>query len=104
MNNNIAIHGKLAFDPELRYTGEGKAICKLRIPVYAGKNKAGEYNPSLWVQVVLWDDAAEAAASFAKGDKVRAEGILGYEEWEKKDGTKQGSYTITRATIERDNG
>jgi single-strand DNA-binding protein len=103
MANNIRITGRLAADLEVRYTADGKALCRLRIPVYAGKNKAGGYNPSLWFQAVLWEDAAENASNnFHKGDDLIVEGYLGYEEWEKRDGTKQGAYTINKPEVRKE--
>jgi single-strand DNA-binding protein len=102
MSNNITITGRLSGDPELRYTADGKPLARFRVPVYAGKNKSGEYNPSLWVHVVVWDKDAEFVAEhYHKGDDVSVSGYLGYEEWKGKDGDMRGTYTINRPEITR---
>jgi|WetSurMetagenome_2_1015567.scaffolds.fasta_scaffold476819_2 single-strand DNA-binding protein len=102
MANNITVSGRISSDPELRYTVEGKALCRFKIPVYAGKNKDGGYNPSLWVKIVLWESDAEFVAEhYKKGDDVQVTGYLGYEEWMAKDGSTKGDYTINKPEVTR---
>lgn len=74
--NKVFIKGNLGGNPELRYTNNGKAVCKLRIATREkDKNVA-------WHNVVIWDAAAEMANRYlSKGKEVLIEGRIAYREY-----------------------
>lgn len=99
-DSSIKVKGRIMRDPELRATASGKSVCQLNLSVYTGKNKDGGYNPSLFLDVICWEELGERVQkAHKKGDTVVAEGYLGYREWKKKDGTKQPGYEITAQTV-----
>lgn len=72
---NIKFSGNIGREPELRFTPEGKAQVTFSVALYTGKNKDGEYNPSLWARVYAFGDTAEAMhQQLHKGSKVTIEG------------------------------
>ncbi len=99
----ITATGNLAADPELRFTGGGKAVAKLRIATNRSrKNDAGQWDTThtTWLTVTLWDTDAESAAEyFRKGDRVTAVGELTVEEWETTAGEKRTTLAVDRATV-----
>lgn len=80
------ISGNLCFDPELRFTPSGKAVCKLRVAVnHRKKNeKTGKWeegDPSFH-DVVVWEDQAEnVVESVQKGTRIIAFGRWQTREW-----------------------
>lgn len=85
--NIIVIAGNLTADPEMRYTPQGTAVCKLRI---ANSQKwtdtAGNAQKRVtYVDATAWEKQAESAGkSLRKGDPVLIEGELMMDEWEDK--------------------
>src|SRR5690349_22207728 len=92
---NISGEFRAGDDPELRFTGSGKAVASLSvIATESRKNQQtnewedGDSTP--WLSVSLWDRAAEALAEsgIGKGDRVLVTGQLFVREYDRKDGTK----------------
>jgi single stranded DNA-binding protein len=54
--NKITIIGYLGRDPELRYTPQGTALCKLSVPTTERrKNAAGESEEhTTWFRITVW--------------------------------------------------
>jgi len=72
---NIKFSGNIGREPEFRFTPEGKAQVTFSVALYTGKNKDGEYNPSIWARVYAFGDTAEAMhQQLHKGSKVTIEG------------------------------
>ena len=88
---NIKFRGNIGKDPDLRYTPEGKAQITFSVALYTGKNKDGEYNPSLWARVYAFGDTAEAMhQQLHKGSKVTIEGTPRPErKWTDKEGVER---------------
>ena len=58
----ITIDGRAVNDPELRFTGSGKAVANFRIAASENKkNDAGQWEDGdrLFVNVAVWGDDAE---------------------------------------------
>ena len=65
--NTTTIIGRLANDPELRFTSGGTAVASFRVAV---RNPRDDKNPN-WVPVTAFGKVAEAtSAHVAKGDQV----------------------------------
>lgn len=87
--NRLEIIGHLGGDPQMRYTPSGKAVTNLRVAVNNGRKQPdGSWSDdTLWVNVDVWDDAAERAAEqLRKGNLVYAEGQLDVRQYETRDG------------------
>ena len=71
---NITIDGRLVADPELRFTGAGKAVCSFRVAASDSKKDANDQwqtTEQIFIGVSLWEAEGEAAAEMlSKGDQV----------------------------------
>jgi single-strand DNA-binding protein len=101
--NKITIIGYLGRDPELRYTPQGTALCKMSIATTdRRKNAAGEMEEhTTWFRVTAWGRQAELANEYlAKGRQVYVEGRLRIEEYTDREGQKRFSAEVTAADIQ----
>ncbi len=76
--NRVQLRGRLTADPELRYTGSGKAVAQLRIAT--NERREAQYHT-----IVVWAEqgAEEAAAVFKRGQAVELrDGRLTYRRYE----------------------
>jgi len=75
----ITAIGNLGKDPEMRYTGEGKAVTNFSLAVNRRYNtSAGEQREeTTWLRATAWGPLAETIAQYKKkGDQVFIEGRL----------------------------
>lgn len=88
--------GRFGKDPEMRYTGNGKAVTSFSLAV----NRDGKKDESDWIDFVAWEKTAEIVAQYChKGDLIGVTGSLQRREWE-KDGQKRYSYEVRVGRIE----
>jgi single-strand DNA-binding protein len=82
--NSVSLVGRLATDPELKYTPSGKAVCEFRLAVQRPtKDKECDFIP-----VTAWGQSAEFAANYlTKGAWAAVQGRMQVRSWE-KDGQK----------------
>lgn len=77
--NRVMLLGNLGADPDLRFTGGGEAILKLRLATsesYMDRDKRRQERTE-WHSVVVWGKRAEALAKIlAKGSRIFIEGTL----------------------------
>src|SRR5438876_546877 len=67
MVNRVVLVGRLANDPELKYTPSGIAVSSFRIAVDRPfSNQHGERETD-FIDIVVWRQAAEVAADFLRG-------------------------------------
>ncbi len=102
--NVVVITGNLTRDPELRHTGGGTAICKLRIAVNS-RRKDGQTGQWIdkpnYFDVTVWGAQGENCATYlAKGRPVAIEGRLDWREWEDQNGNKRQSVEIIANTVQ----
>src|SRR5262250_1914604 len=93
--NKITIVGYLGRDPELRYTPQGTALCKMSIATTEKrKNVAGEMEEhTTWFRVTVWGRQAELANEYlAKGRQVYIEGRLRLEEYTDREGNSRSCH------------
>src|SRR5438128_3882593 len=91
MLNKVILIGRLATDPELRYTPSGVAVTSFRIAVDrpVARNEAGEKETD-FIDIVAWRHSAEFAANYLnKGRLVAIDGRLEIRNWVAQDGTKR---------------
>ncbi|HKE02880.1 MAG TPA: single-stranded DNA-binding protein [Blastocatellia bacterium] len=101
--NKITIVGYLGRDPELRYTPQGTALCKMSIATTEKrKNVAGEMEEhTTWFRVTAWGRQAELANEYlAKGRQVYIEGRLRLEEYTDREGQKRFSAEVSANDIQ----
>ena len=85
--NYVTLVGNLGRDPELAYSGSGKAVCKMSVGTKE-RGVNGQEDVMTWHNVVVFNEMAEnVAASLSKGDRVIVIGRIRKNKWEKKDGT-----------------
>lgn len=87
--NKVTLIGNLGQDPELRYTGNGTAVCNLRLATTENyKDSNGEWvEKTEWHNVVAWARLAEICNEYLrKGSQVYFEGSLQTRSWDDRDG------------------
>jgi single-strand DNA-binding protein len=88
--NRVVLVGNLTKDPELRTTGGGTSVCKLRIAVNTRrKDETGQWvDKPNYFDVTVWGNQAESCAQYlSKGRPVGVDGRLEWREWEATDGS-----------------
>jgi single-strand DNA-binding protein len=100
---NITIEGRAVADPELRFTGNGKAVASLRVAASESKKDANgnwENGDKIFVNASIWEEAGEQVAEhIRKGDKVLVTGRLYQREYETTAGEKRTSLEVKFATV-----
>lgn len=90
--NRVMLFGNLGADPELRVTGGGQSVLKLRLATsesYLDKNRVRQERTE-WHSLVIWGKRAEALGRFlSKGSKLFIEGSLRTSSYDDKDGNKR---------------
>lgn len=89
MINNVTIAGRLARDPELKYTPQGKPVTTVTIAVQRSfKNSNGEYDAD-FIQAVIWGNSAETVANrTGKGKMFGVTGRIQTRNYEGQDGKR----------------
>ena len=96
--NTVTVIGNLVEDPELRFTGSGVAMAKIRCAVNRSwRDKEGAWQEETsFLGGTLWREAAEnAAESLQKGARVIITGRLEQRSWETQDGDKRSVVEIS---------
>lgn len=89
--NKFFFTGNLTRDVDLRYTADGRALAKIDIAVNGSyKDKAGEKQETVnYFRLTCWDKPAEAHAEYlGKGSRIRVEGHMKNDNYEKESGQK----------------
>jgi single-strand DNA-binding protein len=94
MLNRVVLIGRLATDPELKYTPSGIAVTQFRIavdrPMSAEARSNGQEKQADFISIVAWRQSAEFAANYlGKGRLVAVEGRLQVREYTTNDGQKR---------------
>ena len=89
MLNNVVLIGRLATDPDMKYTQSGVAVCNFRLAVERPfANRDGERETDFFT-VVCWRGLAETVGEYLdKGRLVGVKGRLQVSQWE-QDGQKR---------------
>lgn len=91
--------GTLTADPELRFTGSGKSLTKMRVAMNERTRdpESGQYvdGETRFVDVNVWGRQAENVADqLRKGDRVVVTGMWTEEGWENREGQWQTRTTM----------
>lgn len=97
--NQVVLIGRLARDPELRFTaGSGKAVATFTIAVDRG---FGRDKQADFFRVVVWDKLGELCANYlAKGRQVAVQGRLQNNNYETQSGEKRYTTEVVASTVQ----
>lgn len=100
--NRVMLLGNLGADPELRQTGGGQSVLKLRLATsetYMDKDRQRQERTE-WHNVVIWGKRAEALAKIlTKGSRIFIEGGLRTSTYEDRDGNKRYRTEVVSSNI-----
>ena len=89
--NHVTLVGRLVAAPELRRTGNGKAVTSFRLAV----DRPTTEKQTDFLDIVAWEQRAEfAARNFTKGQEVLVDGELQTRSWTDKDGNKRNAVEV----------
>lgn len=95
MVNRVVLVGRLANDPELKYTPSGIAVSSFRLAVDRPFSNAHGERETDFIDIVVWRQAAEFAANYlGKGRLVAVDGRLQIRSWVAQDGTRRRSAEV----------
>ena len=90
MLNKVILIGRVANDPELKYTPSGVAVSTFRVAVNRPFTNAQGEREADFIDVVAWRQAAEFAANYlGKGRLVAVEGRLQIRSYQAQDGSRR---------------
>lgn len=97
--NRVILVGRLAQDPEVRYTAAGKAVASFSLAV---SRRVGQGQESVdFIQIVCWEKLAEIVGNnLTKGRRILVEGRLQIRSYEAQDGTKRRVAEVIAQNIE----
>src|SRR5258708_16036110 len=92
--NRVILIGRLATDPELKYTPSGIAVTDFRLavnrPMSTEARQNGQEKQVDFISIVAWRQSAEYAAKYlGKGRLVAIEGRLHIRDYQTQDGQKR---------------
>ena len=97
MINKVILVGNLGREPDIKFTGDGKAIANLAVATsesWTDKTTGQKVEKTEWHKVSVFDKLAEICQKYLhKGSKVYLEGKLQTRSWD-KDGVQQYSTEV----------
>ncbi len=100
--NEVLLMGNLTREPELKFTGNGTALCKFGLAVNR-KYKAGdEWKEDVcFVDITVWGNQAENCAKYLdKGRAAFISGRLHLNQWETDDGQKRSKLEVVANNVQ----
>ncbi|WIW70688.1 MULTISPECIES: single-stranded DNA-binding protein [Anaerosinus] len=98
--NKVILVGRLARDPEVRYTQSGKATASFALAVnrFGG---GGQNNTADFIPIVAWEKLAEICGNnLIKGSQILVEGRIQIRNYEDKTGQKRYVTEVIAQNIE----
>ena len=90
--NKVILVGNLGKDPEVRFLGSGKAVCKFPLATSEVWNDADGHRQERteWHNIVVWGKQAETCGQYlAKGRQVFIEGGIRTRQYDDKEGNRR---------------
>jgi single-strand DNA-binding protein len=105
MINSVVLVGRLANDPEMRYSPSGTAITKFRLAVTRRRGRAAEgeerREETDWLDIVTFGTVAETCGQYLdKGAQVGIEGRVQSSSWETPEGQKRSRVEIVANNVQ----
>lgn len=97
--NKVILVGRLAQDPEVRYTQTGKAVASFSIAVnrFTGQGQS----EADFIPIVAWEKLAEICGNnLTKGQRILVEGRLSIRSYETNEGQKRRVAEVVAQNIE----
>ena len=95
--NKVILVGRLAQEPEVRYTQSGKAVASFNLAV----NRYGQKDSADFIPIVAWEKLAEVIGNnLKKGSQVLVEGRMQVRSYETQDGQKRRATEVIVQTVE----
>lgn len=100
--NKVVLIGRLARDPEVRYTQSGKAVTSFTLAVDRRVRKDVDAQQTAdFIPVVAWDKLAEACGNYLnKGERAAVEGRIQVRNYEAQDGSKRYVTEVIAENVE----
>lgn len=101
--NRVTIAGHLGKDPEVRYTGAGKAVASLSVATtekWKDRDTGEQREKTEWHRVTVWGQPAEYIGKYArKGHALLVEGKLQTRKWQDRDGNDRYTTEIVASDV-----
>ncbi|MBO4325702.1 MAG: single-stranded DNA-binding protein [Clostridia bacterium] len=98
--NKVILIGRLARDPELRYTASNTAVCQFTVAVDR-RFKSDNQPQADFIPVVAWRQTAEFVAKyFSKGNRIAITGQIQVRSWDDTEGKKRYATEVIADDVE----
>lgn len=98
--NKVVLIGRLAKDPELRYTQNGTAVCSFTLAVDRPYKQEGGVSAD-FINIVVWNKAGENCAEYlAKGRRAAVDGRLQIRSYEDSNGARRYATEVVAERVE----
>ena len=101
--NKVILIGRLARDPEIRYTQSGKAVASFVLAVNRqfGRAENGNQPQADFIPIIAWEKLAEICGNnIRKGSQISVEGRMQVRSYDAQDGTKRYATEVVAKEIE----
>lgn len=101
MLNSCNFNGRLVYNPELRHTPTGVAVCSITVAVSRNRpTKSGEWLTD-FLEFDCWRGLAEKVAKYSKGDLLALSGSLEIHPYTDKNNVKRNKAVIVADFVQR---
>ncbi len=101
MINSCVLVGRIASDPEMRYTTSGMAVVNFRLAVDRQRRAQEGEQQTDFLDIVAFGKTGEFVAQYMdKGSLVGVEGRIQVRDWQTSDGQKRRSFEIIANTVQ----
>lgn len=100
--NRVTLLGRVGKDPEVRYTGSGKAVATFTMATSQRwrDQEGSDQERTEWHRIVAWGRLGEICGEYlGKGKQVYVEGRIQSREWEDQDGNKRTTVEIIASDL-----
>ena len=102
--NRVILIGRLARDPEIRYTQSGKAFCRFTIAVDRRFSRAAQQEGQQtadFIPVTCWEKLAEICGNnLTKGRRIGVEGRIQVRSYDGNDGQRKYATDVVADNVE----
>ena len=100
--NKVILVGRLARDPEVRYTQAGKAVASFSLAVSRRFSRASDQqNTADFIPIVAWEELAEIVGNhLVKGSQILVDGRMQVRNYDAQDGSKRYVTEVVAQDIE----
>jgi single-strand DNA-binding protein len=99
--NSCVLVGRIARDPEMRYTTSGMAVVNFRIAVARQRRGQDQEEQTDWLDIVAFGKTGEFVAQYLdKGALIGVEGRIQSRNWQTQDGQQRYSVEIVANSVQ----